>query len=115
AGPGSVAGLPRAAGVALLAGGLAALAGTVLVNWLAGAGPSLWPAADAGGDTPTQTVALLQGMLAGAVVALVFAGVAYPLDRHDLRPMVAAVGRRLRGGRRDGPDRHDDAEGTDPR
>ncbi|MEV7231648.1 lipid II flippase MurJ [Polymorphospora sp. NPDC051019] len=115
AGPGAVAGLPRAAGVALLAGGLAALAGTVVGNWLAGAGLSLWPAADAGGGTPAHTVALLQGMLAGAVVALVFAGVAYPLDRHDLRPMVAAVGRRLRGGRRDGPDRHDDAEGTDPR
>jgi putative peptidoglycan lipid II flippase len=45
---------------------------------------------------------VIQGMLCGVVVVVVFLGVAYPLDRRDVRPMVAAVAGRLRrvGGRR---------------
>jgi putative peptidoglycan lipid II flippase len=34
-------------------------------------------------------------MLSGVVVAVVFLVVAYPLDRRDVRPMLAVVGRRL--------------------
>ena len=77
-------GLARAAGVGLVAAVVAAAAGLGVVAFT--------------GDTPTKIAALGQGMLAGAVVAGVFLAVAYPLDRHDVRPAIAAVGRRLRRG-----------------
>jgi putative peptidoglycan lipid II flippase len=77
-------GLARAAGVGLVAAVVAAAAGLGVVALT--------------GDTPTKIAALGQGMLAGAVVAGVFLAVAYPLDRHDVRPAIAAVGRRLRRG-----------------
>lgn len=81
AGRTALAGLSRAALVGVLAGGAAAVAG--------------WLVTRATG-TPTDGGAVLQGMLSGAVVAAVFAGVAYPLDRHDVRPMMRAA---LRGRR----------------
>jgi putative peptidoglycan lipid II flippase len=77
-------GLPRATGVGLVAAVIAAAAGLGVVALT--------------GDTPTKIAALGQGMLAGAVVAAVFLAVAYPLDRHDVRPAIASVGRRLRRG-----------------
>ena len=46
-------------------------------------------------------------MLGGVVVAVVFAAVAYPLDRHDVRSLAATltgkVGRRMGRGRRTAP------------
>lgn len=82
---GALGGLARAAGVGLAAAVVAAAAGRGVVLLLP--------------DTPTKIGALGQGMLAGAVVAAVFLAVAYPLDRHDVRPAIAAVGRRLRRSR----------------
>ncbi|GAA4719400.1 murein biosynthesis integral membrane protein MurJ [Phytohabitans rumicis] len=80
----ALVGLGRAAGVGLLAGGLAALAG--------------WLVTRATG-TPTDGGAVLQGMLSGAVVVAAFLAVAYPLDRHDVRPLVMKVAGRLRRGK----------------
>jgi putative peptidoglycan lipid II flippase len=48
------------------------------------------------GPTPAGGTSLLSGMLGGVVVAVVFLAVTYPLDRHDLRPLVATVTRRIR-------------------
>jgi putative peptidoglycan lipid II flippase len=87
AGPAALAGLTRSGLVGVLAATVAAVAGGLTARWLA--------ALDSG--TPTKPDALLQGMLSGAVVAVVFLAVAYPLDRHDVRPMLATVGRRLTG------------------
>ncbi len=64
----------------MVAGGLAALAG--------------WLVTRATG-TPDDGGAVLQGMLSGAVVGAVFVGVAYPLDRRDMRPLLLAITRRL--------------------
>lgn len=94
AGASALAGLVRASLVGVLAGVAAAVAGLAVTGWSRAA----W------GGTPTLAGSLLQGMLSGVVVAVVFLGVAYPLARHDVRPAIAAVGRRLRGAaRRAGP------------
>ncbi|MEV1290424.1 lipid II flippase MurJ [Micromonospora sp. NPDC049679] len=92
AGPSVLAGLGRAGLAGLLAGAAATIAGLAVTGWFG----AVWHA------TPTRGGSLLQGMLSGVVVVLVFLGVAYPLDRHDVRPMTAAVGRRLRGALRRG-------------
>ncbi|WP_091562655.1 murein biosynthesis integral membrane protein MurJ [Micromonospora pattaloongensis] len=93
AGRAALAGLARAGLVGVLAAAAAALAGLAATGWLAAVA----------GTTPTRGGALLQGMLSGVVVLLVFLGVAYPLDRHDIRPMTSALTRRLRTyGRRNG-------------
>lgn len=85
AGRPAVAGLTRSGLVGLAAGTVAGLAGTVIAHWLPGVLPG----------TPTKVDALVQGMLSGVVVAAVFLAVAYPLDRHDVRPLVGSVSRRV--------------------
>ncbi|WP_326559375.1 murein biosynthesis integral membrane protein MurJ [Micromonospora sp. NBC_01796] len=94
-------GLARSALVGLAAGAVATLAGIAVLRWL----PGLFA------GTPAKVDALLQGMLSGVVVGAVFLAVSYPLDRHDVRPMIGSVGRRLSrltrrkrsGGGPDGP------------
>ncbi|GIF60902.1 murein biosynthesis integral membrane protein MurJ [Asanoa iriomotensis] len=83
AGGAALAGFGRALLVGLTAGAAAAFAG--------------WAVADAlsGGTTAGKPAALWHGVVAGIVVVLVFAAVAYPLDRHDVRPAAAAIRRRL--------------------
>ncbi|MEV4539430.1 lipid II flippase MurJ [Asanoa sp. NPDC049518] len=83
AGSAALAGFGRALVVGLTAGAAAAAAG--------------WAVADAlsGGQATSKPTALWHGIVAGIVVVLVFGAVAYPLDRHDVRPGVAAVRRRL--------------------
>jgi putative peptidoglycan lipid II flippase len=78
-------GLARSGLVGLAAGAAATLAGIAVLRWL----PGLFA------GTPAKVDALLQGMLSGVVVGVVFVAVAYPLDRHDVRPMIGSVGRRL--------------------
>lgn len=93
-------GLTRSGLVGLVAGSAAALAGAAVAHWLSGFSAG----------TPTKVDALVQGMLSGVVVGAVFLAVAYPLDRHDVRPLVGSVYRRLgrltrwrrTGGGRDG-------------
>jgi putative peptidoglycan lipid II flippase len=87
AGPSALTGFTRSGLVGLLAGAVAALVGGALAHQLSGFG----------GGTPARVEALLQGMLSGVAVAVVFLAVAYPLDRHDVRPLLAAVRRRLPG------------------
>ncbi|MFI7517362.1 murein biosynthesis integral membrane protein MurJ [Micromonospora echinofusca] len=91
AGPLALAGAARAGAAGLLAGALAALAGTALARWL-----------DAvGGGTPTTPGALVQGMLSGVLVGVVFLAVVWLVDRRDVTPLLAGVLRRLgRAGRR---------------
>ncbi|MEU7908958.1 lipid II flippase MurJ [Actinoplanes sp. NPDC049118] len=88
AGAAALAGLPRAAGVGIVAAVVAGLAG--------------WGAVEAvrhvSGSTPAGWVSVLSGMLGGVVVVVVFLAVTYPLDRHDLRPLVAKVTARIRRG-----------------
>jgi putative peptidoglycan lipid II flippase len=86
AGPAALAGLGRAGAVALLAAAAAALAGSATVT---GIGHLVGP-------TPTAGGSVLQGMLGGFVVAVVFLAVAYPLDRRDVAPFAATLRRRLR-------------------
>ncbi|HEX2772617.1 MAG TPA: lipid II flippase MurJ [Micromonosporaceae bacterium] len=110
AGRAALAGLARAGIVGVLAGILAATAGSAVA-----ALPGL------GAATPTKGGALGQGILAGAVVGLVFLAVAFLLDRHDVRPLVAAarsraaaLGRRVhRGG--GGPAQAHEREGDSAR
>lgn len=85
-GAATLSGLGRATAVGVLAGLVAAAAGSGAVA-LAGGFAS----------TPTVSGAVLQGMLSGATTLVVFLAVCLPLDRHDLRPMVAATIRRTRG------------------
>jgi putative peptidoglycan lipid II flippase len=114
-GSGALAGLGRVGAVGALAGVLAAAAGlAVSAAMSAGPFPDLWAALSTGGTTgpsgatmdpaggtPGALAAAAQGMLSGGVSVAVFIGVAYPLDRHDLRPLLAGLGRRLRpAGRR---------------
>ncbi|MEV4624306.1 lipid II flippase MurJ [Asanoa sp. NPDC049573] len=84
AGAAALAGFSRALLVGLTAGVAAAAAG--------------WAVADAlsGGHPASKPDALWHGAVAGVVVVLVFLVVAYPLDRHDVRPGVASVRRRVR-------------------
>ncbi|GAA2715840.1 murein biosynthesis integral membrane protein MurJ [Micromonospora olivasterospora] len=92
AGPAALAGAARVGAAGLFAGALAALAGSATAGWLAGAG------------TPTRPAAVVQGMLSTAAVGVAFLAVAYLADRRDVRPLLAAVRRRLtRAGRRAGP------------
>ncbi|MGW0436739.1 murein biosynthesis integral membrane protein MurJ [Micromonospora sp. NPDC003197] len=86
AGRPALAGLGRAGVVGLFAGALASVAGLVVAEWLG----------DAWRGTPGVAGSLLQGMLSGIAVGAVFLAVAYPLDRHDVRPMIATFGRRIR-------------------
>jgi putative peptidoglycan lipid II flippase len=86
AGPAALAGLGRATVVGIVAAGVAALAGWATV---AGIGHLLGP-------TPTVAGSLGQGMLGGIVVAVVFAAVAYPLDRRDMAPLATMLVRRVR-------------------
>ncbi|HWG99661.1 MAG TPA: lipid II flippase MurJ [Pilimelia sp.] len=92
-GPAALSGLGRAAAAGVPAGALAALAG-LAAGRLAGM---------LAAGTPAPVAAVAQGMLSGIAVGLVFVAVAYPLDRRDVRPLLArgarAVRRRLRGGR----------------
>ena len=95
AGAGSLAGAGRAAA----AGITAALAGAAAARAVLAVLPQLTGKAGA----------LAQGALAAAVAAAVFLALAYLLDRPDVRPLLAALARRLgrltrrgRGGRADG-------------
>jgi putative peptidoglycan lipid II flippase len=92
AGAGALAGLPRATGVGIVAAVAAGLAGWAVVAGLR----------HVFGPTPAGGASVLSGMLGGVVVAVVFFAVTYPLDRHDLRPLVATVTRRIR--RKPAPD-----------
>jgi putative peptidoglycan lipid II flippase len=96
AGAGALAGLGRATAVGVAAAALAAAAGWAAVH---GAGRLL-------DGTPAAVAAVVQGMLGGVVVAVVFAAVAYPLGRRDVQPLVTALTRKLRRNRsRTTPDR----------
>ncbi|MFI7081645.1 murein biosynthesis integral membrane protein MurJ [Micromonospora sp. NPDC049903] len=93
AGPAALAGTVRAGAAGVSAGVTAALAALVLLGWL--------------GGTPTRSAALVQGMLSGVLVVVVFLGVVWLVDRRDLRPLLTGLRRRLRrtrsrGGRADG-------------
>ncbi len=91
AGPDALRGLARATTVGIVAAAVAGAAGWAAVI---GAGNMLV-------GTPTAVLSVVQGMLGGVVVALVFAAVAYPLDRHDVRPLAATLaGAGRRPGRR---------------
>ncbi|MEU4717410.1 lipid II flippase MurJ [Micromonospora purpureochromogenes] len=90
AGRAALSGAGRAATAGVLAAALAAPAGALTARWLA----------DVADGTPTTPEALVQGMLSGAVVGVVFLGVAYLADRPDVRPLLAGGGRRLRPRRR---------------
>ncbi|MGB2569884.1 murein biosynthesis integral membrane protein MurJ [Micromonospora citrea] len=98
AGRPALAGVGRAAAAGLAAATLAAPAGAATAGWLA----------DLGGGTPTTAGALVQGMLSGAVVGVVFLAVAWLTDRPDVQPLLAGMLRRLVGRRRTTPrDRQD--------
>ncbi|GIF75562.1 murein biosynthesis integral membrane protein MurJ [Asanoa siamensis] len=84
AGTAALAGFGRALLVGLTAGAAAAAAGWAVADTLSG------------GSVASKPNALWHGVVAGIVVAMVFVAVAYPLDRHDVRPAVAAIRRRLR-------------------
>jgi putative peptidoglycan lipid II flippase len=86
AGGEALAGLGRATAVGIVAAGTAALAGWGVVagiGHLAAASPSLGSS-------------LVQGVLGGVVVLIVFGVVAYPMARHDLTPVTRRL-RALRG------------------
>ncbi|MEV0899658.1 lipid II flippase MurJ [Actinoplanes sp. NPDC049802] len=87
AGPAALAGLGRAATASVVAAAFAGLAGWGVVRALEAA---FWP-------TPGVFGSLVAGMLGGVTVAGVFAGLVFVLDRRDVGPPVAALGRRLRG------------------
>jgi putative peptidoglycan lipid II flippase len=86
AGRAALAGLSRATGAGIVAAVAAALAGWAVV---AGVGHVFGPA-------PTTVGSLVQGTLGAVVVTAVFVAVAYPLDRHDVRPLAATLARRVR-------------------
>ncbi|SBT38620.1 putative peptidoglycan lipid II flippase [Micromonospora auratinigra] len=101
-----VAAVLRCAGRAALAGvGRAGVAGLLAatVAGLGGAGTSRW-LAGLGDGTPTTSEALVQGMLSGVVVGVLFLAVAWLTDARDLRPLLAAVTRRVRRTRPGGGD-----------
>ncbi|GIF00949.1 membrane protein [Paractinoplanes rishiriensis] len=84
AGPAALAGLGRAAAVGIVAAGTAAAAGWGVV---AGIGHLV-------GAAPTLGGSVVQGVLGGVVVLVVFLAVTYPLNRRDLAPMVRRLGRK---------------------
>ena len=81
---GALAGLGRALLVGLTAGGAAAAAGWAVATALGS------------GTVASKPASLADGVVAGLTVVVVFLAVAYPLDRHDVRPGIAAVARRVR-------------------
>jgi putative peptidoglycan lipid II flippase len=89
AGGTALAGLGRIAAVGVVAGVPAALAGLGVARL-----------ADPGGavGTPGAIAAAVQGMLSGGAAAVVFLGIAYPMDRSDLRPLLARLRLRRRPG-----------------
>ncbi|SCG49358.1 murein biosynthesis integral membrane protein MurJ [Micromonospora halophytica] len=98
AGRAALSGVGRAATAGLLAAVLAAPAGAATSRWLG----------QFGDGTPTTAGALVQGMLSGAVVGVVFLAVAWLTDRPDVRPLLAGAQRRLGARRRAKPrDRQD--------
>ncbi len=84
AGPAALDGLGRVTLVAVLAAGLAAVAGWGTV---AGVGRLFGP-------TPEAVGSIVQGMLGGLVVLPVFAAVAYPAARRDMAPLARRLRRR---------------------
>jgi putative peptidoglycan lipid II flippase len=86
AGAGALTGLPRATVLGIVAAVAAGLAGWGAVEGLG----------HAFGPTPAAWASVVSGMLGGVVVTVVFFAVTYPLDRHDLRPLVASVTGRIR-------------------
>jgi putative peptidoglycan lipid II flippase len=86
AGAAALAGLPRATGAGIVAAVAAGVAGWAVVEGMR----------HVLGPTPTGWASLLSGMLGGVVVAVVFLAVTYPLNRHDLRPLVATATGRIR-------------------
>lgn len=86
AGPEALAGIGRAGAAGLLAAAVAAAGGVATARWLERLGDG----------TPTTLAALAQGMLSGVVVGVLFLAVAWLTDARDLRPLLAAVTRRLR-------------------
>jgi putative peptidoglycan lipid II flippase len=92
-GPAALRGTARAAGIGVAAAVVAAGAGLGVLRILD----------TVTGATPGDAMAIPEGMLSGVVVCLVFLVVAYAGDRHDVRPMVAGVARRLRRGSRREP------------
>ncbi|WFE39773.1 lipid II flippase MurJ [Micromonospora sp. WMMD998] len=97
AGREALAGVARAGAAGLLAAAVAATGGAVTARVLGGLTDG----------TPTTIQALAQGMLSGVVVGVLFLAVAWLTDARDLRPLLAAVARRLRrrrpAGGADGP------------
>ncbi|SCF17550.1 putative peptidoglycan lipid II flippase [Micromonospora chaiyaphumensis] len=91
AGRSALAGVGRAGAAGLLAAAVAGLGGAATARGLAGLT----------GGTPTTAEALGQGMLSGVVVGALFLAVAWSTDARDVRPLLAAVTRRL--GRRRPP------------
>ncbi|WBB69569.1 lipid II flippase MurJ [Micromonospora sp. WMMD812] len=85
AGRDALAGVGRAGAAGLLAAVVAGLGGAATGHWLAGLGDG----------TPTTAGALGQGMLSGVVVGALFLAVAWLTDARDVRPLLAAVTRRL--------------------
>ncbi|MEV0647461.1 lipid II flippase MurJ [Phytomonospora sp. NPDC050363] len=80
AGASALVGVARAFGVVVLATGLALAAGLPVVSLTEGLPP------------------LLSGVCAGAVVLVVYGAVTVLLDRHDVRPLIGRVTRKLRRG-----------------
>jgi putative peptidoglycan lipid II flippase len=85
AGPAALAGLSRALLAAVIAAAVAGLAGWGVVTGLRSA---VRP-------TPGVLGSLVEGMLGGVAVAVVFVVVAFVLDRRDLGPPVGALRKRL--------------------
>ncbi|MEU2612387.1 lipid II flippase MurJ [Micromonospora sp. NPDC007271] len=90
AGRAALLGVGRAGAAGLLAAVVAGLGGAGASRWLASLG------------TPTMAQALVQGMLCGAVVGVLFFAVAWLIDARDVRPLLAAAARRLRRRRASG-------------
>ncbi|KUL31274.1 virulence factor MviN [Actinoplanes awajinensis subsp. mycoplanecinus] len=86
AGTAALAGLPRALVAAVVAAAAAGLAGWGVV---AGLTAAFWPAAGILGS-------LVEGVLGGLAVVVVFVAVAFLLDRRDLSPLAGTLTRRLR-------------------
>jgi putative peptidoglycan lipid II flippase len=82
AGRAALDGLTRTLSVGIVAGVVSAAAGAGVLRLVGGT------------VTPGVAEALAQGMLSGVVVVAAFLGVAYALDRRDVRPLLATAVRR---------------------
>jgi putative peptidoglycan lipid II flippase len=82
AGRAALDGLARTLSVGIVAGVVSAAAGAGVLRFVGGTA------------TPGVAEALAQGMLSGVVVVAAFLGVAYALDRRDVRPLLATAARR---------------------